>query len=75
MAIVEAKNPAGETFYVSYGPMVTDKALATNFASEAVASRAIADYRGNGPAFWESEKKSAKLMAQEYRDWSFTVLP
>lgn len=64
--------PNGEEFYSAYGPMTKDRAGATQYASEEVATRGALNTLGRGGrAFWGSERLAEDAAYKRYKGWTF----
>ena len=78
IAIVQLTSPEGETFYLCYDHPGRTKApeKATRYASLAVAQRAaLSRLHGDPRAFWECERRSAKMQAERMRGWKAIAKP
>ena len=78
--VIRFIDPSGATSYWPEGFGFTahahaaDLADAKQFADRKIAQRSLNGYV-NPPAFWESERRHARLMQEKFRNWKFEVIP
>jgi hypothetical protein len=79
MFVIRFIDPSGAVSYWPEGFGFTahahaaDLADAKPFADQSSAQRSLNGYV-NPPAFWESERRHARLMQDKFRNWKFEVM-
>lgn len=67
---VRLVDPAGAVFWWSYYGATPDGERATRYRSRAAAVNGVAQALGNGPAFWEAERRSRENQRRRMRGWT-----